>query len=187
MKSFFLAGLLLLGGPWMAVAVVSAGTARTIWIDVPFVTQTTDGCGSASISMVMQYWDRKQRHAITADAEPEHIQAALFSRTAGGIFASGMRKYFEQSGYRAFAFSGKWSDFEHQLALGRPMIVGIRASGPHGPLHYVVIVGIDPERKYLFMNDPAQQKMLRISREGFESEWRATHNWTLLAVPEIAH
>ncbi|MGO8719119.1 MAG: C39 family peptidase [Acidobacteriaceae bacterium] len=186
MKVRLIAALLLLGGPWTVAAVVSAGPARAIWIDVPFVAQTTDGCGSASISMVMQYWDRKQGHAIAADAEPEHIQAALFSRAAGGIFSSGMRKYFEQSGYRAFAFSGRWSDFEHQLALGRPLIVGIRASGPLGPLHYVVIVGIDRERSYLFMNDPAQQKMLRISRAGFEQEWRATRNWTLLAVPETA-
>jgi hypothetical protein len=35
------------------------------------------------------------------------------------------------------------------------------------------------------VNDPAQQKMLRISREGFESEWSSTHNWTLLAVPRV--
>ncbi|MHB1796305.1 MAG: cysteine peptidase family C39 domain-containing protein, partial [Acidobacteriaceae bacterium] len=97
------------------------------------------------------------------------------------------RKYLRQSGYRAFTFRGRWSDFEHELALGRPMIAGIQASGPHGPLHYVVIVGIDPARNYVFMNDPAQQKMLRISREGFESEWRATGYWTLLAVPQPAH
>jgi uncharacterized protein YvpB len=46
-----------------------------------------------------------------------------------------------------------------------------------------VVAGIDPDRNYLYLNDPAQQKMLRISREGFESEWNPTHHWTLLAVP----
>ena len=187
MKVWLIAALLLLGGQWMAAAGAPADSTRAIWIDVPFVAQTTDGCGSASLSMVMQYWDRKQRRAIAPDADPEHIRAALFSRAAGGIYASGMRKYLRQSGYQAFTFRGQWSDFEHELALGRPMIVGIQASGPRGPLHYVVIVGIDPGRNYLLMNDPAQQKMLRISREGFESEWRATGNWTLLAVPQPAH
>jgi ABC-type bacteriocin/lantibiotic exporter with double-glycine peptidase domain len=190
MRGFFLAGLVvLLGGPWIAAETAPMprrAINSAVWIDVPFVAQTTDGCGSASIAMVMQYWDRKRQRALAADAEPEHIQAALFSRAADGIYASAMRKYFLRSGYRAFAFQGRWSDFEHQLALGRPLIVGIGASGPLGPLHYVVIVGIDPERNYLFMNDPAQQKMLRISRQGFEQEWRATHNWTLLAVPETA-
>ncbi len=134
--------------------------------------------------MVMQYWDRKEGRPITADADPAKIQALLFSRSAGGIFASNMREYFQQSGYQAFAFDGQWSDLEHHLALGRPLIVGIQPNGSLGPLHYVVVVGIDPERGYVFVNDPAQQKMLRISREGFESEWRHTHNWTLLAVPQ---
>jgi uncharacterized protein YvpB len=47
-----------------------------------------------------------------------------------------------------------------------------------------VVVGIDTRDVYL--NDPAQQKMLRVSRQGFESEWRPTHHWTLLAVPKPA-
>jgi predicted double-glycine peptidase len=187
MKQYLLAGLLLLGGSVRAVATVPAGAGRAIWIDVPFVAQTTDGCGSASLSMVMRYWDRKEGRAVAADAEETQIQAALFSPAAKGIFASSMRDYLERSGYQAFAFRGQWADFEHQLGLGRPMIVGLQPSGAHGPLHYVVVVGIDPERNYLLMNDPAQQKMLRISREGFEAEWRATGNWTLLAVPKSPH
>lgn len=187
MKQYLLAGLLLFGVSVWAAPAVPAGAGPAIWIDVPFVQQTTDGCGSASLSMVMRYWDRKEGRTVAADAEETKIQAALFSRAAKGIFASSMRDYLQRSGYQAFAFRGKWSDFEHQLALGRPMIVGLQASRAHGPLHYVVVVGVDPQRNYLFMNDPAQQKMLRISREGFEQEWRATDNWTLLAVPKAGH
>lgn len=160
-----------------------SAAAHPIWIDVPFAEQTKDGCGSASISMVMQYWDRKKGLPVGVDANPAHIQADLFSPEARGIYASSMQKYFQQSGYQAFSFRGQWSDLEHHLALGRPLIVGIQPTGPLAPLHYVVVVGIDPIRDYVFVNDPAQQKMLRISRDGFESEWRATHNWTLLAVP----
>ncbi len=185
MKACLIAAILLLGGPWAAAAVQS-GSAQSIWIDVPFVQQTTDGCGSASLAMVMQYWDRKQGRAVAVDAQETHIQAALFSPAAKGIFASSMREYLEHSGYQAFAFRGRWSDFEHQLALGRPMIVGLQASGGLGPLHYVVVVGVDPARNFLFMNDPAQQKMLRISRDGFEQEWRGTNDWTLLAVPKAS-
>jgi ABC-type bacteriocin/lantibiotic exporter with double-glycine peptidase domain len=187
MKLSLLAGLLLLGVSVWAAPTIPAGAERAIWIDVPFVQQTTDGCGSASLSMVMRYWDRKEGRAIAADADATHIQAALFSAAAKGIFASSMRNYLARSGYQAFAFRGWWGDFEHQLALGRPLIVGLQASGALGPLHYAVVVGIDPARNYLFMNDPAQQKMLRISREGFEQEWRATGNWTLLAVPKFSN
>jgi ABC-type bacteriocin/lantibiotic exporter with double-glycine peptidase domain len=163
----------------LALAAEKAG----VWIDVPFVAQSKDGCGSASISMVMSYWEKKDGQPASSSADAEKIQAALFSPSAGGIPASMMQKYFQESGYRVFAFHGEWSDLKHHLELGRPLIVSLRASGPHGPLHYVVVVGIDLARDYLFVNDPAQQKMLRISREGFESEWNSTHNWTLLAVP----
>lgn len=187
MKRSLFAGLLLLGVTAWAAPAIPAGAGRAIWIDVPFVQQTTDGCGSASLSMVMRYWDGKEGRAVAADAEATHIQATLYSSAAKGIFASSMRNYLARSGYQAFAFQGRWSDFEHQLALGRPLIVGLQASGALGPLHYVVVVGIDPARNFLFMNDPAQQKMLRISREGFEQEWRATGNWTLLAVPRFSN
>jgi len=155
------------------------------WIDVPFVAQSRDGCGSASISMVIRYWENKRGQSAPPIADPEKIQAALFSPAAGGIPASMMRKYFLDIGYRAFAFQGQWHDLKHHLDQGRPLIVGVRESWAHGPLHYVVLVGIDSERGYVFVNDPAQQKMLRISREGFESEWSSTHNWTLLAVPRV--
>ncbi len=191
MKLRVLAVLLILGGSWMTASTVSARMQAAgnpaIWIDVPFAAQTKDGCGSASIAMVMQYWENKQGQPVAAEANPLTIQAALFSRAAGGIYASSMQQYLRQSGYRAFIFQGQWSDLQHHLALGRPLIVMLKASGPLGPLHYVVVVGIDSQRGYVFLNDPAQQKMLRISREGFESEWSYTHHWTLLAVPQTGH
>ena len=160
-----------------------ASRPPAVWLDVPFAAQTADGCGSASIAMVMRYWDIKDRRPIAPDADPARIQALLFSRAAHGIYASGMEHYLRSSGYRVFAFNGEWSDLEHNLSLGRPLIVSLKASGSHGPLHYVVLAGIDSNRGFIYVNDPAQQKMLRVSREGFESEWRPTRNWTLLAVP----
>ena len=169
-----------------AASVVSVLAAQPpgLWIDVPFVPQTRDGCGSAAISMIMQYWEKRAGQAATNSADPERIQAALYSPSAGGIPAGRMREYFQASGYQAFAFSGNWSDLRHHVQEGRPLIVSLKASGPLGPFHYVVVVGIDPERGFVYLNDPAQQKLLRISREGFESEWNPTHHWTLLALPQ---
>lgn len=166
-------------GASLAPAAETAG----IWINVPFVMQVKDGCGSASISMVMQYWDEKEGKAAISVADPREIQDKLYSRKEKGIEASAMRRYFEDAGYQTFAFQGEWSDLKHHLQEGRPLIVSIKASGDHGPLHYVVVVGLDWERGYIFVNDPDQQKMLRISREGFESEWNGGGNWTLLALP----
>jgi ABC-type bacteriocin/lantibiotic exporter with double-glycine peptidase domain len=163
---------------------VVAAQPPGVWIDVPFIAQTRDGCGSAAISMIMQYWENRRGRAAANSADPGRIQAALYSPSAGGIPASKMREYFRASGYGAFAFRGNWDDLKHHVQQGRPLIVSLKASGPLEPLHYVVVVGIDAERGYVYMNDPAQQKLLRISREGFESEWNPTHNWTLLAVPQ---
>ncbi len=60
------------------------------------------------------------------------------------------------------------------------------ANGSRGPLHYAVVVGVDWERNYVFLNDPARAKMLRISREGFLQEWSLANNWTLLVIPAAA-
>lgn len=167
-----------------AISVVSAIAAPALWIDVPFVAQSKDGCGSAAISMVMQYWASRSARSVSDLAEPRQIQATLDPRGEGGIAASEMERYFRASGYRVLAFPANWSDLQRQVQAGRPLIVSLKASGPWGPLHYVVVVGIDAQRGYVFLNDPARQKLLRISREGFESEWNPTHDWTLLALPQ---
>lgn len=176
---------------WICLLALAAPAGRqaraqdsAIWIDVPFAAQTRDGCGSATLAMVMRYWDGKEGRPASAESDPGKIQAALFSRPAGGIFASGMERYLRQAGYRAFEFPGQWDDLRRQLALGRPLIVSLKASGRRGPLHYVVVVGVDSERGYVFVNDPARQKMLRISKEGFEAEWSGAGDWMLLAIPQ---
>jgi ABC-type bacteriocin/lantibiotic exporter with double-glycine peptidase domain len=160
-----------------------AAETPSLWIDVPFVPQVKNGCGSAAIAMVVEYWEKKTGRATSSTADAEKIQAALYSPAEEGIPASAMQRYFEGAGYHTFVIVGDWNELGHHLERGRPLIVSLKASGPHGPLHYVVVVGIDRARGYIYMNDPAQQKMLRLSREGFESEWSATEHWTLLAVP----
>ena len=181
MKLRCILGLVLLSAAGVGFAL--AAETPSLWIDVPFVAQTKNGCGSAAIAMVMEYWEKKTGRAVTDSADAGKIQAALYSPAEEGIPASAMKRYFEGVDYRTFGFVGDWGELGHHLERGRPLIVSLKASGPHGPLHYVVVVGIDSTRGYIYVNDPAQQKMLRLSREGFESGWSATQHWTLLAVP----
>jgi len=94
-----------------------------------------------------------------------------------------MGQYLQQHGFKAFAFAGQWSDLEEQIAKGRPLIVALKPQG-QTELHYVVIDGIDSARGLVTMNDPADRKLLNEERARFEKDWSATHNWTLLAVPE---
>jgi len=184
---FFLLTFLVCAGP--AFSAPAPGVSPGVLIDVPYVAQTRDGCGSAAISMVMRYWDGRSARTERSGpnpADPERIQSTLYSPSARGILASSMKRYFLDSGYRAVAFAGDWNDLRHHIQEGRPLIVALRASGRLGPLHYVVVTGIDADGHYVFVHDPAQQESLRMSREGFESEWKPMHNWTLLAVPQPA-
>ena len=59
-----------------------------IWIDVPFVKQERNGCGAASVAMVMQYWQRHQGTAADKAADASDIQRVLYSEKGHGIYAS---------------------------------------------------------------------------------------------------
>lgn len=155
-----------------------------MWLDVPFVKQTEEGCGSASLAMLLQYW---KAHGATVSAENEDansIQAKLYSHKGRGIFASNMQKYLEEAGFRVFSIAGEWNDLRKHLSQGRPLILSIQPPGRKAPLHYVVVTGVDWEHQAVFFNDPARGKLIRVERSEFEKEWQAARNWMLLAVPE---
>ena len=168
----------------VVLSLAGAASPHGIWLDVPFVKQRTDGCGAASISMVMQYWNRDNDEQLSSRADPRVIQQALFSKEARGIFASAMERYFQQAGFRTFAFKGEWMDLKNHLLKGRPLIVCWKGSGRGDPLHYVVVAGLDWQQNLVFVNDPARRKLLRLDRSPFEKSWSAAGNWTLLALPK---
>lgn len=160
-----------------------AADAPGVWLDVPFVKQEKDACGAASIAMVMQYWRRQQGRPADDNAGAIQIQRALYSSRARGIYASDMERYFQQNGFRTFAIRGEWSDLRQHLEKGRPLIVALKPS-LHGPLHYVVVSGLDGDNRIALVNDPAQRKLFKQDRSSFEREWSAAGKWTLLAVPQ---
>jgi ABC-type bacteriocin/lantibiotic exporter with double-glycine peptidase domain len=157
-----------------------------IWLDVPFVKQSEDGCGSAAISMVLQYWSAHGAQVASRRADATTIQKQLYSPKVRGIFASDMENYLKGSGFKVFVLSGSWADLQEHLKQGRPLIVSLQPSSATAPLHYVVVTGIDWQRDAVFIHDPARGKLLRIERAEFEKQWRPNRNWMLLAVPEKA-
>jgi ABC-type bacteriocin/lantibiotic exporter with double-glycine peptidase domain len=154
-----------------------------VWIDVPFIEQQRQGCGAAVIAMVMQYWEHQTGQYPLRTADSEQILRTLHSDRGGGIYASDMVGYFQRNGFRAFTFAGQWQDLHDHLAKGRPLITAVKPGGSL-PLHYVVVVGIDPDHQIVLLNDPAQRKLLKEDSVRFEKEWKDAGYWTLLAVPE---
>ena len=165
----------------LCASLLAAG-ASGVWLDVPFVRQEKNGCGAASIAMVMHYWFRKQGRA-SDEPNPALIQRALYSRDAQGTYASELEQYLQQHGFRTFAFHGDWESLKQHLEKGRPLIVALRP-GNDAPLHYVVVTGLDWDQALVMVNDPAARKLLKQQRSKFEAEWKATANWSLLAVPQ---
>jgi len=159
----------------------AAGPAG-VWLDVPFVKQETNGCGAASISMVMQYWARQRGTLALNTADAAAIQSALYSTDAHGIYASSMERYFREHHFRTFSFPGQWSDLQEHLAAGRPLIVALKSG--RAAMHYVVVTGLDGDHSLVLVNDPAQRKLLKVARSDFEHEWSGADHWTLLAIPQ---
>lgn len=180
LRHFIRAAVLL---PALCCAALAAD-AVNIWLDVPYVRQQKDGCGAASISMVMQYWQQHQGLRANPNAAYDRIQSQLYSPRAHGIYASAMERYFRQNGYRVFAFAGQWSDIERELQNGRPLIAALKPVAGSKELHYVVVVGIDQPDHLVLVNDPDQRKLLKEDQSAFARDWKATGNWLLLAVPE---
>jgi predicted double-glycine peptidase len=158
-----------------------------VWLEVPYVKQSEDGCGSAAIAMLLQYWSAHGSPVAADRSDAAAIQKQLYSRKARGIFASDMERYLRESGFREFAVRGEWSDLRQHLEQGRPLIISIQPGRTKAPLHYVVVTGMDWQREAVFVNDPARGKLLRIERPQFEKEWEPTRNWMLLAVPAAAN
>lgn len=159
----------------------AATGSSAIWLDVPYFKQEKDGCGAASIAMVMQYWRSQQKKPIGEDADPAKIQRVLYSVPAHGIYASDVEHYFQRSGFQTFAFRGEWADLRAHLQGGRPLMVALKPE--RSPLHYVVIAGLDAQPDTVLLNDPARRKLLKQDRQSFEKEWDAAGKWTLLALP----
>ena len=163
-------GLMLMLFP---AAVWAESNSVGVWLDVPFVRQEKNGCGAASIAMLMRYWGREETDA-------QQIYADLYSKDQRGIRGSDVEQFLQAHGFRTFVFPGEWQDFKHHLVKGRPLIVCLKKGTS---LHFVVVVGVDSARGLLFINDPARRKLLRVERAEFESDWIAVNRWTLLAVP----
>src|ERR1041384_2304888 len=85
-----------------------------LWLDVPFVKQVKEGCGAASIAMVMRYW-AQQGNRDPQGVDAAEIQKTLYSKKGHGIYASDVEGYFKDHGFRTFAFKGETRSEERRV------------------------------------------------------------------------
>jgi ABC-type bacteriocin/lantibiotic exporter with double-glycine peptidase domain len=159
-----------------------SGAEPGFWLNVPFVRQDKNLCGAASVSMVLQYW-QKVSPAGSSFAVPSfpHTAEALRSSESKGVLGSQMTAYLASLGYQVFVFKGRWDDIESHISKGRPLIAAL---GNRGALdHYVVVTGWNDPENVVLVNDPARRKLLKLDRKDFQKAWEQTSYWTLLALP----
>ena len=170
--------------PLLVAALIGLVSAQeAIRLAVPFVKQTREGCGSAAIAMVVEYWRDQLPKAAIQPTDVRRIQERLHTPEAKGIYGSDMESFFRESGFHAFRFKAEKRDLLEHLSRGRPIIVCLQPER-RAPLHYVVVAGFDPVQNTFLLNDPARGKLLREESDGFLKLWRGTENWAMLAVPK---
>lgn len=153
--------------------VVSQGA----WILVPqfplVLQETSDDCGAAVLASVLRFWGYS--------ATPGSISARL-GRTDKRLKAGDMATYARSQGLHAYVFFGTMQDIEHELARGRPVIVGLgKMIGAREALsHYEVVVGYEPTKKQVLLLDPGRGWQTD-SLAGFKKEWALTKAVTIVA------
>ena len=158
--------------------------AAGLWLDVPFVRQAKNGCGAASVSMILRYWQKQGVAVEAATSDAALIQNLLYSKEVRGIWGSDLEEYLRAQNFQTFVFAGKWEDLRQHLAKGRPLIVCLGDTDAEGNRHYVVVTGLDEAGGLILVNDPQRRKLAKIHREQFEKEWATAGHWTLLALPQ---
>ena len=148
---------------------------------VPFFGQQKNGCGAASVAMVIHYW---ANHAPNLPPYPTADEAyqRLYDHERNGILLGDMKRYFEEYGFKAFTFRGRWADVEVHLGKGRPVIVALKLK-PTAPIHYVVITGAAGD--HVTLNDSTRRRTTRLKRAEFERQWSYADQWMLLATPQL--
>jgi len=149
------------------------GLAVAVVLDVPFVPQAKDTCGAAALAMVMRYWEVPASH--------DEIAAALLEPQLQGIAGSRLEAFARERGLTALAYKGDAAHLREYLAKGRPLIVAWRVAPDR--YHNVVVVGFDPDRDEVLVNDPSEGASRRVGSRAFEERWSGAGHWTLLVLP----
>jgi ABC-type bacteriocin/lantibiotic exporter with double-glycine peptidase domain len=156
------------------IVVDGAGWSRVDGIEL--VLQRSDGeCGQAATAMVLSHWG----DPVTLDTLQRELPL-----TQDGLRAIELRDTLAHHGMRSFVIEGTISDLEHEIAAGRPVIVGTikRLNNRQGVRHFEVVVAIHKERKLIVTLDPSLG-WRKSSYKNFETEWSGAAHTSIVTLP----
>jgi predicted double-glycine peptidase len=174
------------------------GTARSVaphtlradsgWQRVEGVPQVhqrgAKDCGAAALSAVLGYWSRPEPAPARAQIDAELRKSTGEGARDMGLSAGALRDYARRQGLKAYVFHGTFADLQHELELGRPVIVGVHKalSSREYLAHYEVVLGYHPARERVLTLDPAHG-LREYPKQGFLEEWQRTKQTTLVVMP----
>lgn len=186
--------LRLLTGGLLAAALLGGcfGSARSFaparferepgWVavaSVPVLRQAgVRDCGAVVAAMLLRHW------GLTATQED--VRAASGVASDHGLRAGFLRGHLQDRGLQVFLFEGSFGDLEHELARGRPVLVGVvKLVGNEPYAHYQIVVGASRAREEIVVIDPADG-MSVYSFAGFMRQWMPTRFLTMAVLPAPA-
>jgi ABC-type bacteriocin/lantibiotic exporter with double-glycine peptidase domain len=140
--------------------------------------QRTD-CGLAALAMVAGAWGHSWSVSeLAREARPNER----------GVRLGALRDVARSRGLTAYAIRGTHDDLRHELARGRPVLLGLLLpfERDRAVSHYEVAVALDPRDGSVITIDPASGKHLRRTREVLEAEWRPAEYATMVVVGDRA-
>jgi len=149
---------------------VSPAQLDTSWLraaPTPVVRQKQESdCGLAALAMVAGAWGRHWSlddlaHRIPPSEKGEKLGA--------------LRDLARDRGLDAFALRATPQDLQHELAAGRPVLLGLMLpfDRGHNRAHYEVAIAMNPKDGTVITIDPASGEWMRRSRAVLDVEWKA--------------
>lgn len=139
---------------------------------VPYHAQRSEAdCGAAAIGMVVAYW---------TGVAPAELADALRPVAPPGLKARVLRQVARGHGLASYLVAGELDDLAHELASGRPVLVGLVKPHRKSALeHYEVVVGLHRARGIVVTLDPAEG-WRQNTIDGFLAEWQPARRLTLI-------
>lgn len=162
---------------------VSPAQLDSSWLraaPTPVVRQKQESdCGLAALAMVAGAWGR---HWSVDDL------AHRIPPSEKGVKLGALRDLARDRGLEAFALRATPSDLQHELASGRPVLLGLMLpfDRGHNRSHYEVAIAMNPQDGTVITIDPASGEWMRRSRAVLDVEWKAAGYPALVVTGEHA-
>jgi ABC-type bacteriocin/lantibiotic exporter with double-glycine peptidase domain len=147
--------------------------AAVILLKVPFFPDRTDQCGPATLASLLSFWGKA--------ATPQQLRGELYVAKLHGTLPMDLVLTAESHGLKTEMTRGDLAVLRTELEAGYPVVAMLNRGFTSVPLdHYVIVTGIDDDRKGLFMHSAGKKNQF-IPYKKFEGQWKKADFWAMLA------